>query len=249
MTLIDRFNNVSRWVATEIVLAPNHRQRISIMRRFIRLAEEFLALNNFNSLLEVLAGLNLAPVQRLKRTWRVRAPAKPPPHSCVSGGLTRAPVCAGSAECGTRELPAHGAADGPSAQLPSLPHGAQELRSAGAAVLWCIFTRHYFYSRRKPGGDRRRDDQHRYLEPGIARHHGHSGARVLALAIAPDIPLARSFVARSHLRTLPPQYHQSVAYGYEKVPWMHNFLSNLVVLTDDALHHHSLLCEPRGNEL
>ena len=72
MTLIDRFNNVSRWVATEIVLAPNHRQRISVLRRFIRLAEEFLAINNFNSLLEVLAGLNLAPVQRLKRTWRVR---------------------------------------------------------------------------------------------------------------------------------------------------------------------------------
>jgi hypothetical protein len=127
--LIDRFNNVSRWVATEIVLTANMRQRISMVRRFIRLAEvcvrrspppdpmqslvaqtlisstrcaqELLALNNFNSLLEVLAGLNLAPVQRLKRTWRVWSETVGGGNKCQQTLINSSPTrpTLGSAKC------------------------------------------------------------------------------------------------------------------------------------------------------
>ncbi len=36
--LIERFNQVSHWVATEIVLSPNLKNRTTILRRFIRIA-------------------------------------------------------------------------------------------------------------------------------------------------------------------------------------------------------------------
>jgi hypothetical protein len=36
--LIDRFNQVSQWVASEIVLSPNLKNRTTILRRFIRIA-------------------------------------------------------------------------------------------------------------------------------------------------------------------------------------------------------------------
>ena len=41
IAMINRFNNVSRWVSTEIVLTPNLRKRAFVLRRFIRLAEVF----------------------------------------------------------------------------------------------------------------------------------------------------------------------------------------------------------------
>lgn len=39
LPLIDRFNCVSRWVSTEIVLEPNIRKRTHVLKRFIRLAD------------------------------------------------------------------------------------------------------------------------------------------------------------------------------------------------------------------
>jgi len=68
MTIINRFNSVSNWVATEILSQFNLKKRTRILKRFIKLAHECLSLHNFNSLYAILAGLNYAPVQRLKKT-------------------------------------------------------------------------------------------------------------------------------------------------------------------------------------
>lgn len=69
-SLVNRFNTVSRWVSTEIVLEPNPRKRASVVRQFIRVAAMCLELNNFNGVLEIISGLNNAMVQRLKKTWK-----------------------------------------------------------------------------------------------------------------------------------------------------------------------------------
>ncbi|KAL6072418.1 Ras guanine nucleotide exchange factor [Balamuthia mandrillaris] len=69
--MVERFNKVSYWVATRIVRETDLKRRTSLVKRFIILAEKCAELNNFNTLMEVLAGLNLHPVQRLKQTWSV----------------------------------------------------------------------------------------------------------------------------------------------------------------------------------
>ena len=38
--------------------------------------------------------------------------------------------------------------------------------------------------------------------------------------------------------------YQSLSYNFIEVPPIANFLQNLVTLPDEALYHHSLLCEP-----
>eukprot|EP01088_Endostelium_zonatum_P014277 TRINITY_DN3065_c0_g1_i1.p1 TRINITY_DN3065_c0_g1~~TRINITY_DN3065_c0_g1_i1.p1 ORF type:complete len:564 (-),score=87.49 TRINITY_DN3065_c0_g1_i1:81-1772(-) len=67
--MVDRFNKVSFWVGTRIVREKDIKKRTSLLKRFIILADKCRELNNFNTLMEVLAGLNLHPVQRLKQTW------------------------------------------------------------------------------------------------------------------------------------------------------------------------------------
>lgn len=43
---IERFNEVSYWIATEVVLCANIKKRVQIIRRFIQLAE---VKNNFST--------------------------------------------------------------------------------------------------------------------------------------------------------------------------------------------------------
>jgi len=69
--LIQRFNRTSNWIATEILLCANVKKRASVIKHFILVAESLRELRNFNSLLEVTAGLNNASVQRLRKTWRL----------------------------------------------------------------------------------------------------------------------------------------------------------------------------------
>lgn len=67
--LINRCNEISYWVATEIVLTPNLKQRISILAKFIDIAEICHQLRNWNTLMELMVGLNLGCITRLKKTW------------------------------------------------------------------------------------------------------------------------------------------------------------------------------------
>jgi len=66
---IQRFEKESYWIATEICTVTDLSKRIFTLKRFIELTKECLDRNNLFSLFSLLAGLNLTPVQRLKKTW------------------------------------------------------------------------------------------------------------------------------------------------------------------------------------
>jgi RasGEF domain len=72
VAMVERFNMVSFWVASEIVFQKEQKARTAILKKFINLAEKCLELNNFNTVMEILGGMNNVAVQRLKRTWAVR---------------------------------------------------------------------------------------------------------------------------------------------------------------------------------
>lgn len=62
---------VSYWVATEIVLTPNLKERVRMLAKFVTIADYCKTFNNWNTLMEIMIGLNLGCVQRLKKTWAV----------------------------------------------------------------------------------------------------------------------------------------------------------------------------------
>jgi len=63
------------WVATEICIATNSKQRVSVLKRFILMARFCQEMNNFNAVFEIVRGLSLEPVQRLAKTW-IALPSK-----------------------------------------------------------------------------------------------------------------------------------------------------------------------------
>ncbi len=67
--LVRRFNIISYWVATEVVMPRDVRTRVELIVRFIAVARRCLDMGNFNTTMELLAGLNHVSVTRLKRTW------------------------------------------------------------------------------------------------------------------------------------------------------------------------------------
>ncbi|TPX59857.1 hypothetical protein SpCBS45565_g07656 [Spizellomyces sp. 'palustris'] len=68
--LIGWFNRVAYGVATEVVLGPKIKSRVTTLKRFIYIAQVCFRWNNYNTLFEIVAGLNLGPVTRLKKTWK-----------------------------------------------------------------------------------------------------------------------------------------------------------------------------------
>ena len=48
-----------KWVATEIVLTSNAKERLSVIKRFIEIAQYLREIDNFNSLIELVAGLKV----------------------------------------------------------------------------------------------------------------------------------------------------------------------------------------------
>jgi len=71
ITLINRSNTLSYWVATEILSSNNIKHRATVLKRFITIAEILFKFNNFNTLMAVILGLNLGSIQRLKKTWEI----------------------------------------------------------------------------------------------------------------------------------------------------------------------------------
>ncbi|KAI9321273.1 ras guanine nucleotide exchange factor domain-containing protein [Dichotomocladium elegans] len=65
---IAHFNFISGWVATMIVTQAKTNKRAALLGKFMSIAVELRNHNNYNSLMAVLAGLNSAPVLRLKQT-------------------------------------------------------------------------------------------------------------------------------------------------------------------------------------
>jgi len=69
--LIDRFNAVSYWVATEIVMTIDLKERANVLRKFISVAESLKEMNNYNGLMEIVGGLNMWSITRLNETWNL----------------------------------------------------------------------------------------------------------------------------------------------------------------------------------
>ena len=71
VAVIKRFNLVSTWVATEIVKAEKLKDRIQLVKNFIKIAHECKNLSNYNAVMEILSGLQNSAIYRLKKTWEV----------------------------------------------------------------------------------------------------------------------------------------------------------------------------------
>ena len=69
--MISRFNNVSFWVLYNILKIKDIEKRVQIIEKTINLADILYEMKNYNTLMEIISGLNQHAVQRLKKTWEV----------------------------------------------------------------------------------------------------------------------------------------------------------------------------------
>ncbi|XP_037084058.1 ras-GEF domain-containing family member 1B-like isoform X2 [Pollicipes pollicipes] len=66
---IQWFNRLSYMVATEVCAHVKKKQRVRLIEFWIEVGRECFNTGNFNSLMAIIAGLNMSPVSRLKKTW------------------------------------------------------------------------------------------------------------------------------------------------------------------------------------
>eukprot|EP01103_Thecamoeba_quadrilineata_P020672 TRINITY_DN900_c0_g2_i1.p1 TRINITY_DN900_c0_g2~~TRINITY_DN900_c0_g2_i1.p1 ORF type:complete len:834 (-),score=132.85 TRINITY_DN900_c0_g2_i1:94-2595(-) len=69
INMIRRTNAVPLWVATEIVYSDRLKTRSKLIRYYISIAEKCRQFKNYNAVMEIISGLQLSAVHRLKRTW------------------------------------------------------------------------------------------------------------------------------------------------------------------------------------
>jgi len=69
LALIARFNLVSYWAATEIVLS-SQKNRSKVVTLFINVMKAFHTLRNFNGIMQILSALNFGSVKRLEKSWK-----------------------------------------------------------------------------------------------------------------------------------------------------------------------------------
>jgi len=73
--LIDQFNKMSKWVQATILLAKDVKTRGRLIKKFIKVSNELLALRNFQSLCAFHGALSSVPIHKLKHAWSY-VPAK-----------------------------------------------------------------------------------------------------------------------------------------------------------------------------
>jgi hypothetical protein len=66
--MIDRFNALTRWIATLIVSEDKIRMRVKRFVKFIKVADCLRKMHNYHTLMAVLSGLNEGSIYRLKHT-------------------------------------------------------------------------------------------------------------------------------------------------------------------------------------
>lgn len=71
LKMISRFNSVSMIMTRFIVSEPNLKKRKLNLVKVIKIAQKLRELHNYHSLMAVIASLESAPVNRLKRTWEI----------------------------------------------------------------------------------------------------------------------------------------------------------------------------------
>ncbi|KAL3895971.1 MAG: hypothetical protein SGCHY_004374 [Lobulomycetales sp.] len=68
--LINWFNHVARGVACEVVRQEDTKLRVMVVKKLITTAQDCLRYSNYNTCFEIVAGLNMSAISRLKRTWK-----------------------------------------------------------------------------------------------------------------------------------------------------------------------------------
>lgn len=68
--VIARFNLMVNWTVSEILLTRTEEERIAIISRFIHIAHNSLALQNFSTLMQIILALTSEKITRLKSTWK-----------------------------------------------------------------------------------------------------------------------------------------------------------------------------------
>jgi hypothetical protein len=69
--IIERFNKVSYWIATLIVTAGSPEKQMKVIKKFISVAQHSREHRNFNTVMQVVAGLSLSVVNNLTEAWEV----------------------------------------------------------------------------------------------------------------------------------------------------------------------------------
>lgn len=69
--MIEFSNRTTGWVATAILRENDLKRRCNVLKHFILVADKCYSLNNFNTVMSILAGFNSSPIHRLKRTWEL----------------------------------------------------------------------------------------------------------------------------------------------------------------------------------
>ncbi|KAL6049934.1 RasGEF [Balamuthia mandrillaris] len=70
VAFIRRFDEVSFWVSTAILIQLTHKDRRKVVKSMIKLAKELHGIGNYNGLIQIISGLNNSYVQRLKSLWQ-----------------------------------------------------------------------------------------------------------------------------------------------------------------------------------
>ncbi|PRP79654.1 hypothetical protein PROFUN_10554 [Planoprotostelium fungivorum] len=69
LRMINRANKISFWIATIILENENVHDRVKVVTKLIAIAEILKNLNNYNTLMGFVAGLNMSAILRLKKTF------------------------------------------------------------------------------------------------------------------------------------------------------------------------------------
>ncbi|KAL6061585.1 cell division cycle- protein, variant 2 [Balamuthia mandrillaris] len=72
--MIQWFNEVSRWIMTQIVKTTDEKERVKVIAKFIQVGKEMMNLNNFNGTMMVLSALNNSAITRLTPLWQALPP-------------------------------------------------------------------------------------------------------------------------------------------------------------------------------
>lgn len=74
---IDRFNRLGFWVSSIICLQQSDiKRRAEVLEKVMGVVKHCYRLQNFNSLMALMSGLNTTPVSRLKKTWELASKSK-----------------------------------------------------------------------------------------------------------------------------------------------------------------------------
>ncbi|EDO35331.1 predicted protein [Nematostella vectensis] len=70
MEMVEFFNRIAMLVASEILAEETTQARARVVSKVIQIADKCRLLGNYNSLKALMAGLQSAPIYRLKQTWK-----------------------------------------------------------------------------------------------------------------------------------------------------------------------------------